>query len=208
MGRRIRWLGVILLLCFALVVVQLVNIQFRRANALSNDQFNPAVSSKKFANFRGTITAADGTPLAKSVKTTDPNDPYHYYRVYPQGALYGGITGYDSVYYGTSGIEYEYNQFLESHTQPAQNFSQLLFNKPPSEPDDVTLTVDPALQAAAMSALQTAPLTNRDGAVVVLNPTTGAILAMTRTASPARTSPRNSRPTSTTQYRTKRSTTD
>lgn len=61
---------------------------------------------------------------------------------------------------------------------PPQNFSQLLFNKPPSEPDNVTLTVDPVLQAAAIKALQTAPLANRDGAVVVLNPTTGAVLAL------------------------------
>jgi peptidoglycan glycosyltransferase len=34
------------------------------------------------------------------------------------------------------------------------------------------------LQAAALKALQTAPLVNRDGAVVVLNPTTGAVLAL------------------------------
>jgi hypothetical protein len=27
-GRRIRWLGIVMLLCFGLVVVQLVNIQF------------------------------------------------------------------------------------------------------------------------------------------------------------------------------------
>jgi peptidoglycan glycosyltransferase len=178
MGRRIRWLGVILVLCFALVIVQLVNIQFRQASALANSANNPRIAAKKFDNERGTIMAADDTVLAKSVKTNSSSSTYNYEREYPDGPLFAGITGYDSIYFGTSGIEYEYNQYLQTHAQPPQNFSQLLFNKPPSEPDNVTLTVDPVLQAAAMSALQNAPLANRDGAVVVLNPTTGAVLAM------------------------------
>jgi peptidoglycan glycosyltransferase len=179
-GRRIRWLGVVMVICFALVIVQLANIQFRQASALANSPFNPRIAQKSLDNQRGTITASDGTVLAKSVKTTVPSsvDPLHYTREYPGGSLYGGITGYDSRYLGTSGIEFEYNQYLETHAQPPKNFSQLLFDKPPSEPDNVQLTIDPTLQAAAMQALVTAPLTNRDGAVVALDPSTGAILAM------------------------------
>jgi penicillin-binding protein A len=178
MGRRIRWLGVVLLAAFALVIVQLVNIQFRQAGALANSPNNPRIAAQKYDNARGTITAADGTVLAKSIKTTAAGDPYHYTRVYPQGPLYAGITGYDSIFYGTSGIEYQYNQQLASHAQSPQNFSQLLFDKPPSEPDNVTLTVDPVLQAAASQALADTPGANKDGSVVVLDPTTGAVLAM------------------------------
>jgi len=178
MGRRIRWLGVVLVLCFALVIVQLINIQFRQASALANSPDNPRIAATKYNNQRGLIMAADGTILAKSVKINSSTSTYNYEREYPDGPLYAGITGYDSIYFGTSGIEYQYNQYLQTHAQPPQNFSQLLFNKPPSEPDNVTLTVDPVLQAAAMKALETAPLANRDGAVVVLNPTTGAVLAL------------------------------
>ncbi len=178
MGRRIRWLGVVLVLCFALVIVQLINIQFRQANALANSPENPRIAATRYNNGRGTIMAADGTVLAKSVKINSSSSTYNYERQYPYGPLYAGITGYDSVYFGTSGIEYQYNQYLQTHAQPPQNLSQLLFNKPPSEPDNVTLTVDPVLQAAAMDALKTAPLANRDGAVVVLDPKTGAVLAL------------------------------
>jgi peptidoglycan glycosyltransferase len=167
-----------MLLCFALVIVQLINIQFRQASALANSPSNPRIAAKVFDNLRGTITASDGTVLAKSVKTTAKGDPYHYTRFYPQGPLYAGITGYDSPFFGTSGIEFEYNQQLQSHAQSPQNFSQLLFNKPPSEPDNVTLTVDPVLQQAATSALQSVVSANKDGAVVVLDPSTGAVLAM------------------------------
>jgi cell division protein FtsI/penicillin-binding protein 2 len=65
MGRRIRWLGLVMILCFALVVVQLINIQFRKAGALANSPNNPLVSSKADDNFRGEIYASDGTLLAK-----------------------------------------------------------------------------------------------------------------------------------------------
>ena len=44
MGRRVRWLGVVLVLCFALVIVQLVNIQFRQASALANSPNNPRIA--------------------------------------------------------------------------------------------------------------------------------------------------------------------
>jgi penicillin-binding protein A len=168
----------VMLLCFALVVIQLANIQFRQASALANSPNNPRVAVLRFDNQRGTITAADGTVLAKSVKINSSSSTYNYQREYPDGPLFAGITGYDSPYYGTSGIEFEYNQDLKLHAQSPQNLSQVLFDKPPSEPDNVALTVDPALQEAATNALAAVPSANKDGAVVVLNPSTGAVLAM------------------------------
>jgi len=183
MGRRIRWLGVTMMLCFALLIVQLANIQFRRAPALASSPYNPRVAAETYDNIRGTITASDGTILAQSVKSI--NGPYKYMRQYEAGNIpgvgniYAGITGYDSIFFGTTGIEYEYNHYLEAHRQTPQNLSQVIFNPPPSEPDNVTLTIDPVLQQAAWNALTTLPPgDNRDGAVVVLNPTTGAVLAM------------------------------
>src|SRR6202041_421128 len=100
MGRRIRWLGVIMVVCLGLVVAQLVNIQLVKAKQLQSSPYNPRVASQKYINPRGTISAADGPVLAESIPTpagTDTtNYPYHYIRQYPQGPLYAGITGYDS----------------------------------------------------------------------------------------------------------------
>ena len=58
--------------------------------------------------------------------------------------------------------------------------SQLIFRENlPTLTDNVTLTVEPKLQEAAQYALSTMPPgVNKDGAVVVLNPKTGAVLAM------------------------------
>jgi penicillin-binding protein A len=185
MGRRIRWLGVIMVLCLGLVVAQLVNIQLVKAKQLQSSPYNPRIASQHYINPRGTIYAADGTVLAKSIKTpagTSTADyPYQYVRQYPQGPLYAGITGYDSaLYYGTSGIEEQYDSFLGPHQQPPQTLSQLLFREQqPRTTDNVTLTVEPSLQNAAEQALTTLPPgANKDGAVVVLQPSTGNVLAM------------------------------
>jgi peptidoglycan glycosyltransferase len=184
MGRRIRWLGVILMACFGLVVVQLVNIQFFKAPHLANSPYNPRIALLKYNNPRGTIYAADGTTvLAKSVAATPGafKYPYSYIRDYPHGPLYAGVTGYDSpLYYGTAGIEEEYDAQLSSHKQGPQTLSQLIFGENvPSTTDNVTLTIQPSLQEKAWSALTTLPPgANKDGAVVVLNVATGAVEAM------------------------------
>jgi peptidoglycan glycosyltransferase len=182
MGRRIRWLGVVMVVALGLIVVQLVNIQLVKAKALSTSPYNPRLAGQLFDNPRGTIYAADGTVLAKSVRVTPtPDYQYHYMRQYPDGALYSGIVGYDSpLYYGSTGIEQQYNSYLGAHQQAPQTLSQLLFRqKMPVTTNDVSLTVDPRLQQQAWNALTTLPPgDNRDGAVVVLNPKTGAVLAM------------------------------
>ncbi len=174
MGRRIRWMGVVMILCFALVLVQLVNLQFRRANELATAAANPRNKLADLNNQRGTIVAADGTVLAYSQKVlgAGPTD-YKYQRVYPPATaqLFSDIVGYDSIDYGTWGVEYQYNDQLIAHKQPPHSLGQ--FINPTTSTDDVTLTVQPSLQTLAQQ-----ELAGRDGAVVVLNPNTGAILAM------------------------------
>jgi peptidoglycan glycosyltransferase len=185
MGRRIRWLGAIMVACLGLVVAQLVNIQLVKAKQLADSPYNPRIAILADDNARGSIYAADGTVLAKAVPTPSPppyGDPYSYERQYPQGQLFAGITGYaDSRFYGPngdSGIELQYDSYLKAHQQAPQTLSQLLFReKQRTITDNVTLTVEPSLQQVAWNAL-TATAGNNDGAVVVLNPKTGAVLAM------------------------------
>jgi peptidoglycan glycosyltransferase len=183
MGRRIRWLGVVMVVCLGLVVVQLVNIQLVKGKALATSPYNPRIAVERYVNPRGEILASDGTVLAKSVPTpagTNRTDyPYDYVRQYPQGPLYADITGYDSPLTGAvTDIESYYDSYLSAHTQSAQTLSQLLFReKLPSTTDNVSLTVEPNLQNIATQALNAVP-GNNDGAVVVLNPKTGAVLAM------------------------------
>jgi len=183
MGRRIRWLGIVMVVCLGLVVAQLVNIQLVKGKQLQDSPNNPRVAAQRSDNARGEILASDGTVLAQSVPTpagTDKVDyPYDYVREYPQGPLYADVTGYDSALnYGSTDIENEYDSYLGAHQQAPQTLSQLLFRqKMPTTTDNVKLTIEPSLQNAAWQALTETP-GNDDGAVVVLNPKTGAVLAM------------------------------
>src|SRR5271170_4009737 len=152
MGRRIRWLGVVMVLSFAVVIIQLVNIQYAKAPQLRAASDNPRNFAKNDDNFRGNIYASDGTLLAKSVKATSGS--FDYTREYPGGSLYSQIVGFDSTYEGTAGVEYEYNSQLVSHQEPAQTLSQALgLDSPLSTTDNVTLTIEPKLQATAQAAL-------------------------------------------------------
>ncbi|HVA08699.1 MAG TPA: penicillin-binding transpeptidase domain-containing protein, partial [Acidimicrobiales bacterium] len=133
-------------------------------------------AGKQYDNQRGDIYASDGTLLAKSVRSSA--SAYHYARVYPQGSLYAHVVGYSSAYYGTAGIENEYNDALITHTLPAQTLSQTLGFAPlQSSRDSLTLTIDPTLQQTARTALSQIAGSNKDAAVFAENPRTGAVLA-------------------------------
>jgi penicillin-binding protein A len=175
-GRRIRWLGVVLLVCFGVTIVQLVNVQYTKAPALEASPHNPRNATRLADNIRGDIYAADGTVVAQSVKASAGT--FDYTRDYPGGALYSQVVGYDSTYEGTAGVEDEYNAYLEAHAAPAQNLWQALgLNPKPITTDSVTLTIDPTLQKAAQAALDQVTGTNEDAAIVALSPQTGAVLA-------------------------------
>lgn len=178
MGRRIRWLGLVLVLCFAAVLAQLVNIQLRQATGLNASAANPRNLTSELDNQRGLILASNGMVLAKSVKApATACDGYKYQREYTTGPLYSGVLGYYSpCFYTSAGAEHVYNTYLSLHTQKATSLSQLL-NPPGKTTDNVTLTINPTLQADARAQLAAVPDTNQDGAVVVLKVTTGAVLA-------------------------------
>ena len=169
MTRRLGILGTVIALLFAILVGQSAYIQFFHADALNNNSLNPRVSYAGLMQPRGNIVAADGTILATSVPET--SGVYPWRRSYPLGNLTSGVVGFSSSIYGTWALEYYYNAELTSHPQPAKSLAQVI--APVSSPNTVTLTIQPALQRIAQNALA-----GRDGAVVAINPRTGAILAM------------------------------
>ena len=165
-----------MVVCFALVTVQLVNVQLVKAPRLRASASNPRNAGKAYNNQRGSIFAANGTLLAQSVKASSGS--YHYLRQYPQGSLYSQVVGYSSEYFGTAGIENQYNSNLVTHTRPPQDLSQTLGLSPlQTSRDDLTLTIDPNLQQTARTALGQITGRNKDAAVVAIVPKTGAVVA-------------------------------
>ncbi len=169
MSRRLGILASIILLLFAVVAVQAASIQFFRAATLDRSPINPRVTTASTQYPRGEIVAADGTILAQSL--AQHSGFYPYRRIYPLGALTSGVVGFSGPSYGNWGLEAQYDSYLTAHAQPPQSFAQLL--APTSAADSITLTLEPALQRIAAS-----KLAGQDGAAVVLDPRSGAVLAM------------------------------
>ena len=169
MGRRIQGLAVVMALLFSLILIQLVNIQVVRAPSLNNSPYNARAAQIDQDHPRGEILAANGSPLAISDKATSGS--YLYQRSYPFGPLFSQIVGIDSPIYGKYGLEASYDSYLKSHTLDPETIGQLLV--PKSGTDTITTIVSVGLQALAAK-----ELAGRDGAVVVLDTRTGAVLAM------------------------------
>ena len=101
MERRIRRLGVFMVLCFIALFIQLNNIQVLKANSLANNQDNPRVQLVERSQTRGSILSADGVTLASSVpapkaaSTSTSGSTTHY-----TATLFAQIVGFDSIKYG------------------------------------------------------------------------------------------------------------
>lgn len=115
---------------------------------------------------RGEILAADGTVLAKSVRTSEGT----YERRYPQGPLFAAAVGYSYPTLTSTGIESSQDEALQG--QLGGGLQRLLNQLQGVEPsgDTVQTTLVPTAQRAAMSALA-----GREGAVVAIKPSTGAV---------------------------------
>jgi peptidoglycan glycosyltransferase len=184
MEKRIRRLGIFMVLCFIALFIQLNNIQVLKANSLANNPANPRIVSIELSQPRGDILSSDGVTLASSVSSK--GGVYKYQRVYnPNTAvLFSQIVGYDSLNYGQTGIEAEYNNYLKSHTSSPVSSSlittlhNLLVNH--TSTDNVTLTINSHLQSEVAAVMD--QVTQQDGApvegAVVSNVKTGAIEAM------------------------------
>ncbi|MGD0741925.1 MAG: penicillin-binding transpeptidase domain-containing protein [Acidimicrobiales bacterium] len=170
MNRRIRTFALVSLACFGLLLLQLGNLQVRQSTALRNSVYEPPLNGgDPFEQPRGEIVSSDGVVLAESIPT---NSGYRYFRHYPDGPLFADITGYYDVTQSSApyGMEAEYNRFLSPNTPAVHNLDEILTER--TGTDSVEITVSAALQRIAAGALG-----SERGAVVAIDPRTGAILA-------------------------------
>jgi peptidoglycan glycosyltransferase len=159
---------------FVTLVAVLAYWQVYAREPLANDPANSLQSRRVQEVPRGLILAGDGeTELARS----EQEDNGTYTRVYPEGSLYAGVTGYWSTRYGASGLEIGENSNLSGTGEP-ETLDELMnqVSGGPQSGNDVELTLDPELQRLAYE--QLAESSTGRGAVVALNPKDGEILAL------------------------------
>lgn len=185
MNRPIRRVSIIVGILLMALVVNLNWVQVFRSDALRNDPANRRILLDEYARQRGTIIV-DGKPVALSVKT---GDRLKYLRTYPGGSIYAPLTGFYSLLYGQSGLESAENGVLSGSDNRllGNRITDLLTGRDPRG-GNVELTINAKAQQAAFR-----DMAGKRGAVVALDPSTGAILAAVSTPSydPAKLSSHN-----------------
>ncbi|MCI0689066.1 MAG: penicillin-binding protein 2 [Sporichthyaceae bacterium] len=176
MNRQVRRVAAVLLAAFMVLFAAPLYWQVVAADRVAGNPRNTRLLIEEYAIQRGQMVLADGTPVAVSVRSAQ-RDPLKFRREYPDGngRRYGMITGFDSLVYGRSLAEAQFNSFLlgKAPEQFAQNLTDLVTARP-SPGGTLVLTLDPKAQEAAERMLG-----ERKGAVAALDPRTGAVLAMT-----------------------------
>jgi len=168
----VRRISVLVAMLFAALLISSTLIQFVQAPSISARADNRRTLLDNYSRERGSIIVGD-QPVARSVPS--PDEQITFLRTYPQGPLYAAVTGYFSYTYGAGGgLEGSEGELLSGSADELfyRRVTDLLTGRQQTGAS-VRLTINAKAQEAADKALG-----NQRGAVVALDPKTGAILAM------------------------------
>jgi peptidoglycan glycosyltransferase len=180
MNAPLRKAGLVMIVLFGLLFAQLNWITVVKADEYRNDTTNNSfrLLQQDYERQRGNIVV-DGEAVALSTSTADT---FRYLRGYPQSGLYAHTVGYRPVYGEVTGIEAIENDILNGSATvfTADRLLEMITGKK-SNGGNVLLTLRQSVQEAAYNGLINNGTSSKVGAVVALDPTTGALLAMVST---------------------------
>ncbi|MEU6723536.1 penicillin-binding protein 2 [Nonomuraea wenchangensis] len=172
MNGTIKRVAVASLAMIALLMLNVNWLQAVKAENLRADARNTRNFYERYAIERGRITAG-GKVIAQSVETDSKQ--FRFIRKYPDAKLYAHVTGFFSPE-SASAIEASENKLLDgSSADLLLRRSIDLFTGEPTKGANVEVTINPKAQKAAYDALRQS---GKRGAVIAIEPKTGAILAM------------------------------
>ncbi len=175
MNRPILRLYMLVLVLFALLVAFTSRWTVFDASSLRENALNERSLLEQQRIRRGAILARDGTVLARSVRTRKGT----YERTYPTGEEFAQAIGYSyPLGVQRAGLERYRNGVLSDQSQSELQSILDQFQGRPEKGDEVITTLDPPAQRAALAALGA-----HQGAVVALEPSTGAVRVMASTPS-------------------------
>ena len=155
---------------FVLIFVSLIGYMgyfniWAREDIISSP-YNSRQNQAQERILRGSILSSDGQTLAYTQADSEGNET----RIYPYGNMFAHVVGYEAN--GKNGLEALANSSLMSthHDYIDRLKNEILEQKNPG--DNVVTTLNTRLQEVAYNALG-----GYDGAVVVMDPQTGAVLA-------------------------------
>lgn len=172
MNGTLRRAALACLVMFGLLMVNINYLQAVKAEELRRDNRNDRGFFARYEVARGKILASDGTVLARSV---DTKGDFRFERRYPHGPLYAHVTGFFAPE-SERGIELSASKLLDGSAPDLLVGRAVdLITGEPRRGADIELTIVPKVQRAAYNSLRRS---GKRGAVVALDPKTGAILAM------------------------------
>jgi peptidoglycan glycosyltransferase len=169
-NRQLKRVTIAVLVMFLALFTSTTVIAVFQVDSLNADSRNTRTLNDSYSAERGPILV-DGKAIAES---TAVDDQYKFQRKYSDPELYSAVTGYFTLNQGNTGVEGALNSYLSgtANDQFLSKINSILTGATPKGAA-VTLTIDPVVQQAAWDALG-----DHAGAVVALDPKTGAILAM------------------------------
>jgi peptidoglycan glycosyltransferase len=173
-NRPLRRVAVACLVLFGLLLLQANWVQVVKAKTYRNDARNRRVLLRTYDRERGAIVVGTGKDRKAVALSRATQDTLKYLRAYPGGPAYAPVTGYASLVYGFSGIEKLQDSLLAGDDDRlfVRRLSDYVTGRKITG-GSVVLTLNPAAQQVAYDSLA-----GKVGAVVALNPKTGAVLAM------------------------------
>ena len=176
MNKPLRRVAIFCGLLVLALLLRVNYVQFVQADQLNSDTHNRRVAINQFAQPRGDIIV-DGKAVTGHTETHGTD--FKYKRTYTDGAMWAPVTGHASQLYGTTMLEGVEDDFLTGQDD------RLFFNRAidlitgkQRQGGNVVTTLNAKAQRAAFEGLG-----NKKGAVVAMDPRTGAILAMASTPS-------------------------
>ncbi|MGJ3508293.1 peptidoglycan D,D-transpeptidase FtsI family protein [Enemella sp. A6] len=170
MNVPIRRVAIVAMIMFLALLINVTQISVFQAPGLNAHPMNRRARDAEFAQDRGPIIAG-GEPIAESVKV---DSRFAFQRTYPNGPLYAPVTGYFSYDHASVGLEAAYTEELAGTASSlfVRRMVDLVTGRKPKGAS-VETTIVPGAQRVAAERLG-----NRKGAVVAIDPDTGAVLAM------------------------------
>ncbi len=171
MSVGIRRVGIAVTALLLLLVGQLTYLQVVDAKQLAHDTRNPRDFLRDLRSPRGKIISADERVLARSVPS---GDTYQRQRVYPFGNLVSQIVGYQSIDFGSTGLEQTYSDVLSGRGRTSIGLRDVVdFLRGTKRVGNLITSLRVDAQLVAKQALG-----EQKGSVVVMEPATGRIVAM------------------------------
>ena len=175
MNRQIVRLSVVALALLAALVVATTYWQTWAPSGLAARQDNAILRVAQFKIRRGLIYSADGRLLAAR-RAQKVDGQTYYFRRYPSGPLAAQIVGYSTQSRSRAGLERSLDDYLtasNSHLNTVLRRTLDTLKGATVTGNNLVLTIDSKAQQAALDALD-----GNCGAVVALDPRTGAVLVM------------------------------